>query len=91
MPADVRCDAGQQRSGYLSESHTQHDQDAGAGPEGDPPQVVLQQVPVSRLEGPQHRLHLPAALQPSVQSVHGLLGGGARKRFKELTAKSTEK
>lgn len=60
---------------YLSESHTQHDQDAGAGPEGDPPQVVLQQVAVSRLKGLQHRLHLPAALQAFVQRVHGLLRG----------------
>lgn len=57
----------------LGQSHTQHHQNTGTRPERDPPQVILQKVTVPRLKGSQHRLHLPAALQPSVQRVHGVL------------------
>lgn len=60
-------------STYLSKSHAQHDQDTGAGPERDPPQVVFQKVPVSCLKSSQHRLHLLAALQTSVERIHGIL------------------
>lgn len=57
----------------LSEPHAQHDQHVDTGPEGDPPQVVLQQVSVASLEGPQDRLHLTTALQPPVDRLHRLL------------------
>lgn len=75
---------------HLSESHTQHDQDAGAGPEGDPPQVVFQQVPVSRLKSSQHRLHLFAALQASVEGIHGILRT-QRERFKKHKQQKKER
>lgn len=57
----------------LSEPHAQHDQHVDTGPEGDPPQVVLQQVSVASLERPQDRLHLTTALQPPVNRLHRLL------------------
>lgn len=54
----------------LSDSDGEHDKQAEAGPEGHPPQVVLQEVAVPRLKGPQQSLHLTAPLQAPVHSVH---------------------
>lgn len=54
----------------LSDGDGRHDQQVDAGPEGDPPQVVLQEVAVPGLEGPQGRQGLAALLQVPVHQVH---------------------
>lgn len=54
----------------LSGCDGEHDKQVEAGPEGHPPQVVLQKVAVPRLKGPQHSLDLAAPLQVLVHRVH---------------------
>lgn len=54
----------------LRDGHGRHDQQVDAGPEGDPPQVVLQEVAVPGLEGPQRRQRLLALLQVLMHQVH---------------------
>lgn len=48
----------------------EHDKQVQAGPEGHPPQVVLQKVAVPCLKGPQHGLDLAAPFQVLVHRVH---------------------
>ena len=64
----------------LRRGHRQQDQQVDAGPEGHPPQVVLQQVAVPRLHGPQEVLEVPAPLQTPVDEVHGRLSQGGERR-----------
>ena len=54
----------------LSGGNTEHDEQVEAGPEGHPPQVVLQEEAVPRLEGPQRGLDLTGLLQSLVHGVH---------------------
>lgn len=46
----------------LSDSNSKHDKQVYAGPEGHPPQVILQKVAVPRLKGPQQSLDLAGPL-----------------------------
>ena len=57
----------------LGYGHGEDDQQVEAGPEGDPPQVVLQQVAVTSLERPEDALDLPALLQVTMHRLQGLL------------------
>lgn len=54
----------------LSAWDCNHDEQVEAGPEGHPPQVVLQKIAVPRLKGPKHSLDLAGPLQALVHSVH---------------------
>lgn len=57
----------------LSGSDGEYDKQVDTGPEGHPPQVVLQKVSIPRLKGSQHSQDLPAPLQVLVHSVHARL------------------
>lgn len=57
----------------LCNSNSEHDEQIQARPEGHSPQVVLQEVAVSSLKGPQHSLGLPAPLQVPVHRIHSSL------------------
>lgn len=63
----------------LHGGHGEHDEQVEAGPEGHPPQVVLQEVTVPRLKGSQRGLDLPGPLQLLVHKLQpGLEGGDER-------------
>lgn len=61
---------------HLRDGDGEHDEHAEAGPEGDPPQVVLQQVAVPRLQGPQRGQDMAAPLQVLVHRVQPHLEDG---------------
>jgi len=57
----------------------QHHQQVEAGPEGHAPQVVLQQVAVPGLRGPQQLLEVSSRLQPAVDRVQARLPQGDKR------------
>ncbi len=71
----------------LRDSNEEHDKQVDAGPEGHPPQVVLQKVSVPCLVDPQHGLHLAAPLQVKVHRIHPHLEKKENKGRQEETNK----